>query len=146
MVDQNRATDAAVAVLRQTIETRSPTELDAFADELGRLLIESLQPQHRFVATLALWEASKRDYDGIPYRRAMDVLIHAYESLKGHDYEKAQVVLAYVGMAGGADYLRGILSQACRPRSLAFIRALRYRLEKFSVRTEGMRGAMQGMY
>ena len=68
MVDQNRATDAAVAVLRQTFETRSPVELDAFADELGRLLIESIQPQHRFVATLALWEASKRDYDGIPYQ------------------------------------------------------------------------------
>ena len=85
----NSGRESALAVLRQTMETRSAAELDALADELGRLVREGTEDQWLH-ATVVLELAAKEDYDeGTPYKRAANVFIQAYESLKDHDYRRA---------------------------------------------------------
>ena len=98
--------------------------LDAFSDELGRPIIEGTY-QQEFVASLVFEAAlALEDYDGTPNPRAVDARMHAYEAVKDYDCNKAQRALWYVGWAGGADYIRGILESSeppgkpCMPQGL----------------------------
>ena len=111
---------AALAVLRQRFDTRPAAELDAFADELARSVIEGTNEQSysaRGVLTLASMDFG----DGTPYAGAVDVLIRVYELLQGRDHRKVKSALFDVFDAGGVDFVKNVFGssdppkEACKP-------------------------------
>ncbi len=105
----------AIDVLRQTIGKHSAAELDAFADELGRLFREGSGAES-FRAALALQLSAMEDYpEGVPYTRAKDVFIEAYESLVTVDFKRARSALYSVLHTGGEDYVWKVFNSSEPP-------------------------------
>ena len=104
----------ASMVLEQTAERRSPAELDAFADDLARLVLEN---PTRIVAANALsalaW--ATRDEEN-PYERGLEVLIDIYEAMDGTEAVSTfRALLSIFDAAGGEDYLKNLYSSLERP-------------------------------
>ena len=106
---------AAVAVLRQVFNTRSAAELDAFADELGRLLRDGTEYQS-YNAFWALRAAGSelRD-DGIRYAGAMDLSIRIYESYEVRTHRIGRRALFGIFLTGGVDYVRHVFETSEKP-------------------------------
>ena len=110
----------AVAVPRQTFDTRPAAELDAFAADLGRLVLEGTGSQS-FYARMALIFAASDYYEGgTPYAGAVDVFIRLYESLEGRTHPRAHIVLVGLFQAGGADYVRDLFKASEQPSEPCF--------------------------
>ena len=105
----------AIDVLRQTIGKHSAAELDAFADELGRLFREGSRAEsHR--ANVALKLSAMEDYPkGVPYTRAKDIFIEAYESLVSVDFERAHSALSSILRMGGEDFVWQVFNSSEPP-------------------------------
>ena len=69
----------ALAILRQEFGPVPSSELDAFADELGRLMQEGTQAQVSR-ARIALISATVTDSDGTAYAKAADTSSYGYMS------------------------------------------------------------------
>ena len=112
---------AAVAVLRQVFNTRPAAELDAFAAELRRLVLEGTSAQS-FRAQLALVFAAADSYGGggTPYAGAVDVFIRVYESLQSRADPRAYGVLGGVFVTGGAEYVRNLFKASEQPSKPCF--------------------------
>lgn len=116
----------AVAVLTQKFDIRPPSELDAFADELVRVMLESEDSSTRFSASSALVKAGRANEGGTPYTRATDIFIDLYESVKDEEnpepalLPEASYYLLSVYYSGGEDYVHNLFKAspqppACRP-------------------------------
>ena len=105
---------ATVAVLRQTFEARPAAELDAFAEELGRLFRDGTEYQSEN-AFLALWWAAGPSSDGTPYASAVDVFIRIYESFEGRVELKSNSALRGVLYTGGLEYVRSVFNTSEQP-------------------------------
>ncbi len=115
MMPGGMSMNAAVAVLRQTFDARSASELDAFADQLMRLAREGTEAQW-VEATVALIIAAKKDYEGgTPYVGAVDAAIRFYESFEGRTSRQASRALRVVIRAGGEDYVRKLFESSEPP-------------------------------
>lgn len=96
----------AIAVLRQVFDERSAGELDAFADNVGRIFRYGPEEQSSrafFALQVAAMEIA--DYPpGIPYTRARDVFLQAFESLVHENFERARTALFGLMRTGGEEY------------------------------------------
>ena len=104
----------ASMVLEQTVERRSAAELDAFADDLARLVLES---PSEIVAGKALrvlnWATRDKE---IPYERGLEVLIDIYEAMDGTEAASTfRVLISISYAAGGEDYLKNLFASLERP-------------------------------
>ena len=105
----------ASMVLEQTVERRSAAELNAFADDLARLVLESPSV---IVAANALrvltWATRDKEY---PYERGLEVLIDIYEAMDGTESVSTfRALLSISRAAGGEDYLKNLFASLERPR------------------------------
>lgn len=99
--------DPAVALLRQTFEPRSASELEAFADQLTRIMLESDDETARD-ARLVLLVAASNDYpeeEGIPYTGAVDAFIRVYEAQEDKASDEAWNAMAWISDTGGIEYI-----------------------------------------
>ena len=102
---------AAWTVLRQTAEARSAAELDAFADDLARLVLESPSEKVGMDAIRALRKAANfSTRGGIPYERGLEVLIGIYEAMDGTEAVSTFSLLISIFSAGGEDYLKNLFA------------------------------------
>ncbi len=119
------ASAPAIAVLRQQFEPRSRTELDAFADELLRVMQEGSEDQRRDAAIVLLASARMEAKDGAwladpgePYRGAANVFRRLFESYDDPLSGEAQTALANLLDTGGVGYVRALFEAseppACR--------------------------------
>ena len=142
--DQNTGKFDAAMILKQKVETRSDAELNAFADELVRLVMET---PSRNVANKALYAlgSHKRGLEilidiyenlngteavskgsvlfylaGFNNRRAFETLVNIYENLNGAD--TVGVVGAIFRVPGGKDYLMNLYASLERPEEPCKIR------------------------
>ena len=113
-------------ILRQTVETRSAVELDAFADELARLVLES---SSRRVASAALSEleiATWTDTDkGIRYERGLELLIEIYEAMDGTETVSTYRMWVAIFFAGGEEYLKNLFASFEPPAKPCWLRPSR---------------------
>ena len=121
LVRQGGETTPAISILRQVHTSRSPIELQAFADRLGDILLldaEYLSPEYdtqvRAYAALVAAMDTDRSLRGRPYPAGFDVFVRVYET-------RADRVLA----GGGTDPIH----EAHRRGSRAEIRGLQSALE-----------------
>ena len=113
-----RASDAALAVLRQRYNTYTPAELGAFAGELVRLIREGNEA-HVHTAYSILTRAAA-EYDGEPergvaYPGVVDALIGLYESYEDRLGREGDYALHAVFQAGGVDYVRNLYESSEQP-------------------------------
>lgn len=135
---------AALAVLRQTIQPRSASKLDEFADELGKLAIEGSHwsgpgedalyilknatsvnsengeinrcPGCRLLDNSYHGTIVNPEVGGIPYERGLDVLIEVYEKTKNREFFSTERFLSnFLLPAGGTDYLVHLFESLDRP-------------------------------
>ena len=117
--------DAARKVLNQVGGPRSAAELDAFADALGRLILES--PSYGVtldaLSILSSTASGSRFDTGIPYVRGADVLIGVYESMDDYESISKHKVLRRIRHAGarGEDYVRNLFASLERPEKACFV-------------------------
>ena len=96
------------------------SELDAFADELGRLMREGT-PSQASKARMALLVASELDgSDGTAYRKASNVFIRLYESYDDRLSMEASSALLGVFQAGGAEYVRDLFENSEQPKTCQY--------------------------
>ena len=107
-------TDPVVAILRQKFEVMSKTGADALADELGRMIWAGDKGES-YLATLALTRSSRSYGGGVPYARAAEVLINAFESFEDRDRPRAGRTLYAVFTANGEDYVRNLFASSEQP-------------------------------
>lgn len=98
--------EPAVALLRQTYG-HTAREVEAMTDELIRFILEGTREEASRAAVI-LTTAAAADYPGMPYDRAVDALIVAYETLDARHDAYAEVALGDVFRANarGVDYVR----------------------------------------
>lgn len=108
---------AAWAVLRQMVELRSTVELDDFADDLGKLVLESSSEEIAMNALYILRDAASISHmsGGIIYERGLDVLIKIYEAMDGTEIISDQEVLRTILTAGGEAYVRTLFESKEQP-------------------------------
>ena len=93
-------------VFKQETERRSDAELDAFADELVRLVQEA---HSRKVAVDAIFALGS-------YERGLEVLIDIYENLDGTEAVSSRSMLIIIfHMPGGEDYVMNLYASLERP-------------------------------
>ncbi len=113
---EKRNIDPAIAVLTQKFEPRPVPELDAFADQLVRLMLEHQDSTTRSHARRALYEAGKARSGGTPYSRATEIFIEMYESVsKDEDHLKPDGYLLTVYNSGGEDYVHNLFETSPQP-------------------------------
>lgn len=98
-------------VLKQTVERRSAAELDAFVDELARLVLES--PSKTVAsAALSVLTGSSVSYSAeeIPYTRELEVLIDIYEATDGTEAIDTWTIWYAIFSAGGENYLKDLFA------------------------------------
>ncbi|MYE33316.1 MAG: S46 family peptidase [Gemmatimonadales bacterium] len=114
-----RGRNAAEAVLRQHFESRSKAELDAFADDLVRLIRDGTKLQ-AYAAHMALIHSAavaEEPGRGVPYTGAADAFIRLYESYDGEarlQYEGDQALYG-IFETGGVDYVRALFDASEQP-------------------------------
>ncbi len=111
--------DAAMKVFGQFGGPGSAAELDALADALARLILESPSRKVATDALNALADASVARFSdvGIPYARALDVLIEVYEALDGTETVSARSLWSAIIGAGGEDYVMNLFASSERPEA-----------------------------
>ncbi|MCY4158156.1 MAG: hypothetical protein OXE92_09385 [Bacteroidetes bacterium] len=114
MADTDGTEDPAEAVLLQVYDVLPADELDAFAEELGRIVRDGNYIQS-MRAGLALLIASKDHGRGIPYTKSTKILIRMYESLEDPAHPKARKLLSDVYDTGGQDYVRNLFNSSEKP-------------------------------
>ena len=107
-------TRAAEAILRQEFEIRPPAELDAFAAELARIMVNGTNAESAS-AKMALIFAAKDFESGTPYAGAVDVFIRIYESFENRTHRRAAAALRGVFKTGGEDYVRNLFNSSEQP-------------------------------
>lgn len=107
---------AAIKILNQMDEPRSPAELDAFADDLGRLILESSSKKVARDALGVLWSASYPS-DSPPYERGLEILIDVYEIMDGTEAVSTGTVLGTIFHTGtrGKAYLIDLFTSSKPP-------------------------------
>ena len=115
-IREGKGTTAAEMVLKQKVEMRSGAELDAFADDLARLVLESSSGTVARNALRLLTSATKSYSDReIPYERGLEVLIDLYETMDGTEAVSPYRVWIAIFSAGGEDYLTNLFESLERP-------------------------------
>lgn len=113
-----RASDAAIAVLRQQYDTHSFAEPDAFAGELVRLIREGNEAQAHTaysVLTGSSLEFDGAPEEGVPYPGAVNAFIGLYESYDDRLGPEADLALHGVAQTGGFDYIRHLFESSEQP-------------------------------
>lgn len=109
--------DAAIAVLRQRFGTFSTAELDAFADDLARVMRDGTD-QQATEAHMALISASRAYVSperGVPYAGATRAFVRLYESYDDSLARKADRALHGVFVTGGVEYVRRLFEASEQP-------------------------------
>ena len=109
--------EAAIAVLRQTFEARSPEELAVFARDLAAIIRDG-PPWQAFSAYTALIGAAATTYNmerGPAYAGAVDAFIWLYESYADPIARDAEGALRGVFHTGGIQYVRDLYDASERP-------------------------------
>ena len=109
---------AAEMILRQVDEQRSVSaaELDAFADDMGRLILESPSSEvvRKVLGIFRMAASEHTSNRGIPYERAAEVLINVYEAMDGTEALSKRTVLSSILGAGvggaGEAYVRNLFA------------------------------------
>ena len=114
MTLENGASQAAVAILRQAFDMRPAGELDAFAAELARIMVNGDNAESA-EASIALIFAAKEYGGGTPYARAVDVFIRVYELFEDRTHKIAGDALYGVFKTGGEDYIRNLFNSSEQP-------------------------------
>ena len=119
--DQNTGKFDAAMILKQKVETRSDAELDAFADELVRLVMET---PSRSVANKVLWALGG-------YKRGLDILIDIYENLNGTEAASELPMLSKIFRMpdGGKDYVMNLYASLKRPEEPCKVRPHYYMMK-----------------
>ena len=113
-IDDGGTGEPAEAILRQAFETMPAAELDAFAEELGRIVRYGARYQSNR-AGMVLVMASKDLSHGTPYTRSAEILISVYESFEDRMHPRAFRVLHSVYSSGGKDYVRDLFNGSKKP-------------------------------
>lgn len=103
----NRA--PALAILTQTLDSRSASALDALADDLVRIMLEDDDSLVR----LLLEKAARGFGGGTPYARMQQTFIALYET--SSDAKMAARNLQSVYASGRPDYVRNVHASATKP-------------------------------
>ncbi|MDE2958405.1 MAG: hypothetical protein OXU68_15580 [Bacteroidota bacterium] len=112
------AKNAAWTVFSQRVEKRSAAELDAFADELARLVLESPIRQIARDALDVLRSSITAGENGSPYERGLDVIIGIYKALDGSEaLSKRDLLRTILYSDGGEDYLLKLFKSLERPET-----------------------------
>lgn len=98
----------AVDMLRAQHDYLAPSDIDALADELARIITDGTLRQAQLAGD-ALRRAAKT------YDRASEVLVKAYEKIDGTDFLKEASILTDIVLAGGEDYVRNIFQTSTKP-------------------------------
>ena len=107
--------EPAEAILRQVFEVMPTAELDAFAEELGRIVRDGTKFQSH-LASWALVMASDDYGRGTPYAKSTEILINIYESLEDRIiHPRASGILLDVWHSGGKDYVRNLFNASQKP-------------------------------
>ncbi len=113
-IDDGGMGESAEAILRQVFTAMPATELDAFAEELGRIVRDGTSFQS-YQAAGALIAASKDHGEGTPYAKSAEIFIGVYESFEDRMDTRASGVLLGVWQSGGKDYVRGLFNASKKP-------------------------------
>ena len=114
--------EPALAILNQTLDSRSASALDVLADNLVRIMLDDDDPLVRFDARLLLEQAARGIGGGTPYARMQQTFINLYEA--SPDAEVAARNLQSVYVSGRPDYVRNVHASAPRPEKACTIRGL----------------------
>ena len=102
----------AIAILRQASGPRTAAELDALADQVAVMVIDSTLPEDvRDHAWRALRGATDDGYEGTSYPRAFDLLVRVYEG--GYDHALHTIWRAFPER--GPAYVRELFERSERP-------------------------------
>lgn len=123
--------ESARNLLRQLYGPYPAAELDAFADDLGRLILES---PSRDVARKALSVIGDATYMGtannaVPYERGIDLLIKIYETMDGSEAISTDHVLdeiLYGGGVQGVTYGKGLFALSEQPEKPCWLAPYMY--------------------
>ncbi len=106
----------AVAILRQTLETRPEAELDEFANKIADLMVANTTWTLRSNAESSLMRATRADYShygGTPHLGSFDALVRVYEEAPG--YGNLQAVFSADPQGRGRDYVLGVQRGSGKP-------------------------------
>ena len=130
--------EAIEAVLRQAFEPRSAAELDAFAEDLGRIYRDTPYREVAWTIKYAVrdsdgegerisrdlvwdsasesWEFENRGREEIPYAGATEFFVRTYKSFEDPRHLRAKGLLySLPRLPGGLEYLRGLLASLEQP-------------------------------
>ena len=112
--------EPALAVLTQQFDAWPASELDAFADELVQVMLESEDASASWNARAALYSAGKALGGGTPYARSVAIFVGLYEAARAEDNRRAELYLLAVYHSGGEDYVLNLfeaspMPPSCRP-------------------------------
>ena len=113
-IDDGGTGEPAEAILRQVFEAVPAAELDALAEELGRIVRDGTSFQS-YQAADALIAASRDHGEGMPYTKSAEIFIGVYESFEDRMDPRASGVLLSVWQSGGKDYVRGLFNASTKP-------------------------------
>ena len=112
--------EPALAILTQTLDSRSASALDALADNLVRIMLDDDDPLVRFDVRLLLEQAASGIGGGTPYAGMQQTFITLYEA--SSDAEMAAENLQSVYVSGRLDYVRNVHESAAKPEKACTIR------------------------
>ena len=113
-IDDGGTGEPAEAILRQVFETMPAAELDAFAEELGRIVRDGTSFQS-YQAADALIAASRDHGEGMPYAKSAEIFIGVYESFEDRMDSRTRGVLFGIWQSGGKDYVRDLFNASTKP-------------------------------
>lgn len=111
--------EPALAILTQTLDSRSASALNALADNLVRIMLDDDNPLVRFDARLLLEQAARGIGGGTPYSRMQQTFTTLYEA--SSDAEVAARNLQSVYVSGRPDYVRNLHASAPKPEKACTI-------------------------
>ena len=109
--------EAALAVLRQRFDTLPAAELDAFADELLRVIRDGTRPQrhHAHMALILAANTYENPERGVPFAGATHAFVRLYESYDDRLGDEADAALRGVMKTGGVEYVRRLFEASEQP-------------------------------
>ena len=114
--------EPALAILTQTLDSRSASALDALADDLVRIMLDDDNSLVRFDVRLLLEQAARGIGGGTPYARMQQTFITLYEA--SSDAEMAARNLQSVYLSGRPEYVRNQHASATKPEKACTKRGL----------------------
>ncbi|MDE2762844.1 MAG: hypothetical protein OXQ94_14695 [Gemmatimonadota bacterium] len=106
----------AIAILRQTLETRPEAELDEFANKIADLMVANTTWTLWSNAERSLIAATRADYShygGTPHRGSFDALVRVYE--EAPTYGNLLAVRHADPQGRGRDYVLGVQRGSSKP-------------------------------